>query len=210
MGIDNDNELVLVSTIDNNINDNNVVQIIDIDNKTINNPAETNTSTLQKEQQNATISIIKKNNSSNNKHFLFHKSKIFFYINFSIYSILGFILRYYLNELFHSGCTNENEIFSTTHYHLLCVTSSNTSLFLDLPANLLGCFIIGFMATSSKIITKNDNDTDTDNQQKRTIPWIHSKHYFQKRPMVHLAIRTGFCGCLTTFASWNAQMVQMI
>merc|ERR1712151_104179 len=63
--IDNDNKLVLVSTIDNNINDNNVVQIIDIDNKTINNPAETNTSTLQKEQQNATISIIKKNNNSN-------------------------------------------------------------------------------------------------------------------------------------------------
>lgn len=62
------------------------------------------------------------------------------------------------------------------------------------------------MATGSKII-KTDNES---NEDQKTIPWIHSKHYFQKRPKVHLAIRTAFCGSLTTFASWNAQMIQMI
>lgn len=62
------------------------------------------------------------------------------------------------------------------------------------------------MATSTKIIQTSDNHTTT----TTTIPWINSKHYFQKRHKTHLSIRTGFCGCLTTFASWNAQMIQMI
>merc|ERR1711862_886925 len=77
----------------------------------------------------------------------------------------------------------------------------------DLPANILGCFILGFMSKTAKITVtvniKNDNND-------KVIPWIQSNHYFQNWHEVHLAIRTGFCGSLTTFASWNAQMVKMI
>jgi hypothetical protein len=80
-----------------------------------------------------------------------------------------------------------------------CVTSngirrSGGALFLDLPANILGCFIMG-MLSSSKDLTGADS---------MAVAIFGSNAYLQEAKALHLGLRTGFCGSLTTFASWCA------
>ena len=56
-----------------------------------------------------------------------HDSTVFLICNLSIYSILGVLIRYLINVLFYSGC-EENGKFA-------CVTSAESPIFIDLPAN---------------------------------------------------------------------------
>jgi len=42
------------------------------------------------------------------------------------------------------------------------------------------------------------------------IPWLRPDHPLQHNLFFHAALKTGFCGALTTFASWNTQMVVML
>ena len=42
------------------------------------------------------------------------------------------------------------------------------------------------------------------------LPWLHRDHPLQRDEVFHASLGTGFCGCLTTFASWNTQMVVML
>ena len=58
------------------------------------------------------------------------------------------------------------------------------AMFADLPANMVGSFFVGML----------------------TVSFINRR--FQKH--ILLAWKTGFCGSLTTFASWNTQMVVMM
>jgi len=133
-----------------------------------------------------------------------HNSNFFLVCNLSIYSMLGFMLRYFIGELFYSGCDdNEQE-----GMHLLCVTSTMSPIFIDLPANMLGCFLMGLMSTSTKL--KSTNNMNNASSLSQLLPIVHENNYFQNWNNMHLSIRTGLCGCLTTFASWNTQMVTMI
>lgn len=42
------------------------------------------------------------------------------------------------------------------------------------------------------------------------IAWLNEAHIFQSMTILHLGLKTGFCGSLTTFSSWNSEMVVMI
>eukprot|EP00957_Ditylum_brightwellii_P042431 3212917-Ditylum_brightwellii.AAC.1 len=42
------------------------------------------------------------------------------------------------------------------------------------------------------------------------VVWLHETSSFQSWDIIHLAVRTGFCGSLTTFSSWNSEMVVMM
>ena len=118
----------------------------------------------------------------------------------SIFSILGALLRILLGQLFGQACHSGRSGWAP------CVTdpgstSAGGALFVDLPANMLGCFIMG-------ILVKADGHLGMPVDMpvaclKRTSP-------LQKWTITHLGVRTGFCGSLTTFASWNTQMVVMI
>jgi len=41
------------------------------------------------------------------------------------------------------------------------------------------------------------------------VAWVLPSSFFQKWDIIHTAIKTGFCGSLTTFSSWNSEMVVM-
>lgn len=41
------------------------------------------------------------------------------------------------------------------------------------------------------------------------VAWVSPRNVFQKWDIIHTAIKTGFCGSLTTFSSWNSEMVVM-
>jgi len=46
--------------------------------------------------------------------------------------------------------------------------------------------------------------------RRARLPWLHRDHPLQRDEVYHASLGTGFCGCLTSFASWNTQMVVML
>ena len=123
-----------------------------------------------------------------------------------VFSIFGCLLRIIIAQYFGEECKNPGSVGWLKSGQPLCVTADGQTsvsggiVFSDLPANLLGSFIIGFMQS-----------TDTMNLPKTfPIAWLEESHPFQSFDVIHFAICVGFCGSLTTFSSWNSEMVTMI
>jgi hypothetical protein len=72
------------------------------------------------------------------------------------------------------------------------ITRSGGALFLDLPANMLGCFIMGALSSSS----------DVPGVKNMPVAIFGSNKWLQQAKALHLGLRTGLCGSLTTFSSW--------
>ncbi|MGK3735431.1 MAG: fluoride ion exporter CrcB/FEX [Bacillariaceae sp.] len=52
--------------------------------------------------------------------------------------------------------------------------------------------------------------TPSFSEQRARLPWLHRDHPLQRDEVFHASLGTGLCGCLTSFASWNTQMVVML
>eukprot|EP00557_Chaetoceros_sp_GSL56_P003494 CAMPEP_0176488446 /NCGR_PEP_ID=MMETSP0200_2-20121128/6713_1 /TAXON_ID=947934 /ORGANISM="Chaetoceros sp., Strain GSL56" /LENGTH=547 /DNA_ID=CAMNT_0017885429 /DNA_START=213 /DNA_END=1856 /DNA_ORIENTATION=- len=124
----------------------------------------------------------------------------------SVFAIMGAFLRIILAQLFGEECKNPGSVGWLKAGQPLCVTATGETsmeggiIYSDLPANLLGSFIMGMMQT-----------TDTMGLPKIfPIAWLNENNSFQTYDIIHLAVRTGLCGCLTTFSSWNSEMVLMM
>ncbi len=123
----------------------------------------------------------------------------------SIFAMFGALLRMVLAQLFGEECKNPGTIGWLKAGQPLCVTADGETsisggiIFADLPANLLGSFIMGLMQGADTM----------DLPKPLPIAWLNENHPFQSDHTIHLAIRTGFCGSLTTFSSWNSEMVMM-
>eukprot|EP00548_Thalassiothrix_antarctica_P006336 CAMPEP_0194141846 /NCGR_PEP_ID=MMETSP0152-20130528/11221_1 /TAXON_ID=1049557 /ORGANISM="Thalassiothrix antarctica, Strain L6-D1" /LENGTH=340 /DNA_ID=CAMNT_0038840611 /DNA_START=206 /DNA_END=1224 /DNA_ORIENTATION=+ len=63
---------------------------------------------------------------------------------------------------------------------------------------MIGSFLMGLLQTTSSLGLIGGN---------QPIAWLKASSPFQKYTSLHLAFRTGFCGSLTTFSSWNSAMV---
>jgi fluoride ion exporter CrcB/FEX len=77
-------------------------------------------------------------------------------------------------------------------------------LFQDLPANILGCFIIGMLSngdTLASVLRLPFARTD--------LAALPAGSALQRHTSLHVGMRTGLCGSLTTFASWELQTVLM-
>lgn len=59
------------------------------------------------------------------------------------------------------------------------------------------------------IMTPSKDTNDCDNNIP-PLPWLSTSHPLQNHVVIHASLRTAFCGSLTTFASWNTQMVIMM
>ncbi|KAJ3681786.1 hypothetical protein LUZ60_014359 [Juncus effusus] len=99
-----------------------------------------------------------------------HRLDYFAYlIHLSVFGFLGVFTRYLLQKLFGPG-------------HL-ALTSDQTPLYLDLPSNILGSFLMGWFGIVFK-------------PELRQI----SEH-------LTIGITTGYMGSLTTFSGWNQKML---
>ncbi len=111
-----------------------------------------------------------------------------------------------LAQLFGEECKNPGTVGWLKSGQPLCVTADGDTsisggiIFADFPANLLGSFIMGFM----------QNGGTMDLPKALPIAWLNENHPFQSDFTIHFAIMTGFCGSLTTFSSWNSEMVMML
>lgn len=125
----------------------------------------------------------------------------------SFYSYLGESLRLVLDQLFGSACHLPGTVGWNAGDWAPCTTAPGTTastggaLFSDLPANMLGCFLLGLLISSA-------GDTTIPVDMPMVILKQHSTS--QQRRVLHMGLRTGLCGSLTTFAGWNVQIVQML
>ena len=79
-------------------------------------------------------------------------------------------------------------------------TEQGGIIFADLPANLLGSFIMGFFQNGAALGLA----------LPLAIAWLTPRHPIQNMPILHKAVTTGFCGSLTTFSGWNSAMVVLL
>ncbi|XP_027914063.1 fluoride export protein 2-like isoform X1 [Vigna unguiculata] len=92
-------------------------------------------------------------------------------VHLAVFGILGVLTRYLLQKLFGPGVGN--------------VTSNQTLLYLDLPSNMIGSFLMGWFG----VVFKGDISNV-------------SEH-------LAIAITTGYLGSLTTFSGWNQKMLEL-
>mmetsp|Transcript_14916 Transcript_14916/g.22355 ORF Transcript_14916/g.22355 Transcript_14916/m.22355 type:complete len:510 (-) Transcript_14916:61-1590(-) len=120
----------------------------------------------------------------------------------SVFAIIGSSLRSYFGRIFGLDC--EFPLSEADYLAPLssCITATGLTeqrggaLFIDLPTNMIGSFLMGLLTPADK--------------NAPVISWLKADHHLQKNETVHLSLRTGLCGSLTTFASWNTQMIVMI
>ena len=109
----------------------------------------------------------------------------------AIFGVLGAIVRVYMGRLLGGDCershdTDDYDFWQASH---ICLMSNGMTdnrpggvLFIDLPANVLGSFIMGMLSAS----------------KAHPIPWLDKQHHLQRHSSWHKGLTTGFCGCLTT------------
>ena len=128
-------------------------------------------------------------------------------ISLSLFSYMGEFLRYFTEELFGLACHDPGSVGWNLTGWAPCTTAPGTTdatggaLFTDLPANMLGCFIMGLVVSG---------DGESVSIVDLPVAMLPRNNRFQQWTITHVGIRTGFCGALTTFASWNTQMITMI
>ena len=124
----------------------------------------------------------------------------------SIFAILGCFVRIIIAQLFGEECQHPNTIGWLKSSSPLCITKNGNTefeggiIFADLPSNLLGSFIMGMLQSGTTLGLPINCQ----------LAFVNSKHILQSLPILHLALRTGFCGSLTTYSSWNTEMIVMI
>ena len=106
-----------------------------------------------------------------------------------VFGIVGAAIRYALALAFAQG-------------YGLDVTAKDSALFVDLPANMLGCFVVALIADGSALRLHGGKE-----HASALFPPTHRIH---AHACFWAGLRAGLCGSLTTFASWNTQMVRMI
>ena len=119
-----------------------------------------------------------------------------------IFAVFGSTLRITLGRIFGHDCEFPQAVNDFISHLSTCVTASGTTrqrggtLFFDLPANVLGSFFLGILTLM--------------NQDVPPIPWLRPGHELQGDAGMHSGIQVAFCRSLTTFASWNTQMIVMV
>ena len=182
-----------------------VLQLEELTQRVANSPAPTPTSLRRFPVKEPAISNTSAVSTLSIFHTLLCGQNMQYIVYLSTFAIFGTICRVYLGRLFGLDCEFPDEVHDflslfSTH---ICVTASGTSsqtggaLFVDLPANMIGSFVLGVMTNLRPELWPN-------------LPWLRPSHPLQQYEPLHVAIKTGFCGSLTTFASWNTQMVVMM
>ncbi|XP_027343108.1 fluoride export protein 2-like [Abrus precatorius] len=92
-------------------------------------------------------------------------------VHLAVFAILGVLTRYILGKLFGPGVGR--------------LTSDQTILYLDLPSNMVGSFMMGWFGVEFKADISNVSE------------------------YLVMALTTGYLGSLTTFSGWNQKMLEL-
>ncbi len=152
--------------------------------------------------QNAEISVVNTQTSFFSMFSYFHSVDKMSVLYLAVFAVIGSTIRVFLARIFGHDCEFPPEQRDYLSPLSTCVTASGETtqsggaLFIDLPANMIGSFVLGIMTPLNKDVP--------------ALPWLKNNHPLQNNGSMHASIRTGFCGSLTTFSSWNTQMITMM
>jgi len=95
------------------------------------------------------------------------------------------------------------------------VFNDATALSPALPANILGSFLMGLLADGKALSPSlqqvvNAEHTTVESLRKSALPILPGVVSSAGLDALLLGVRTGFCGSLTTFSSWNQDMVELL
>ncbi|KAL9653798.1 hypothetical protein ABK040_012859 [Willaertia magna] len=206
-----------------------------------------NTSTKEEEHESSvkTIPLTAKIKKFRNISVQFLKH-LFYISHLILFSYIGTIVRFYLIELYNKSLISENmlsdinNLLKLTNETIIIlnhlnehnvlnkniknnnvVFTMNDLLFPELYANIVGCFIMGFIFPFhlhfiQKPLQKlNELKSDSFKLKKteerpsviKSVLYrvYHSNVSFEKR--IYTGIATGLCGSITTFSSWQFQAI---
>ncbi|KAI8468887.1 MAG: hypothetical protein J3K34DRAFT_425493 [Monoraphidium minutum] len=123
-------------------------------------------------------------------------------LHLAAWCMMGVLARIEIGALFGGACATRSAAYGWAP----CVTSPDSALVSDLPANMIGSFIMG-MLTSSDVLSKHMGHTLSDPAALAMVPRTSS---LQVHTAFQVGLRTGFCGSLTTFSSWMLQAVLLL
>ena len=139
-----------------------------------------------------------------------HTERCALYVSLSLFSVIGELLRIVLEQILGGACHATHPVDWNRSDWAPCTTDPGTTtsspdgggaMFIDLPANMLGCFIIGLFISGDEYLGIPIDIP---------VVFLNRDSKLQDWSITLTGIRTGLCGSLTTFASWNTQMVVMI
>lgn len=115
--------------------------------------------------------------------FIIHRSEwVVTVIHLAAWAQIGVIIRAFLGKLLELGCGGNQ--------WGPCLAGG--VYFKDLPANMLGSFIIGLVGTSDMLGIADH----------RAVGLLPADHMWQANIPLQTGVRTGLCGSITTFSSW--------
>jgi fluoride ion exporter CrcB/FEX len=106
-----------------------------------------------------------------------------------------------LGTLLRGGLVYRFACYSTAA-GISCRSLDEGVTFLALAPNMLGCFVAGLLATPGSAGQPGNSESST------ALACLSQAHRWQRLTRLHVGLRVGFCGSLTTWAGWNQSMVQ--
>ncbi|GAX74935.1 hypothetical protein CEUSTIGMA_g2381.t1, partial [Chlamydomonas eustigma] len=139
------------------------------------------------------------------------RDDIFTVVHLLAWAEIGTVARIYIGKLFGGSC---NPGYDGRWQWIPCVTSPGLvrlggAFFQDLPANVIGSFAMGLFSSSATLAAAYSHN-GAGKAGTVALAILPASSSLQKHVPLHLGLRTGFCGCFTTFASWMLQMVEMM
>ncbi|KAL6754990.1 hypothetical protein V8C86DRAFT_271040 [Haematococcus lacustris] len=133
-------------------------------------------------------------------------------LHLAAWAQVGVLLRYYVGKLLGEACGSP----AGSNGWVPCITSPGLTrpggaLFIDLPANVLGCFLMGLLSPADLLAAVHQEpDLLAAHKAGLTLPLLPAGSPLQGVEPLALGLRTGLCGSLTTYASWMLQVVVML
>lgn len=125
----------------------------------------------------------------------------------ALFALLGTLSRMELADWLGETCSSSPWVGWLASSDPLCFSSDGiyrmgSIFFADFGANMIGCFLMGLLASAASLgwLLQASSPLALASPQS----WLQRQHALQ------VGLRSGFCGTLTTFSSWNSQMVVMI
>mmetsp|Transcript_40076 Transcript_40076/g.85595 ORF Transcript_40076/g.85595 Transcript_40076/m.85595 type:complete len:527 (-) Transcript_40076:86-1666(-) len=127
---------------------------------------------------------------------------LFTLVHLALWAQLGVLVRFWIDEGITSTCYGHDVLADGPS----CSSSAEDevrSVLGILVANMVGSFFMGFL-------TENKAHLVWFEQPKMPVSFLPEDHLIQHHEDLLLGLRVGFCGSLTTFASWAFQMVSIL
>lgn len=126
-------------------------------------------------------------------------------LHLSAYAQLGVLTRVYIGKLFGGACSSPGRWQWAPCVSSPGLTRPGGVFFTDFPANVVGSFLIGILSSGSVLQSVYPRVEGAEDHVATQLLFLPSRSPLQSHSALHVGLRTGYCGSLTTLSSWISQ-----